>query len=161
MKKWMRALGVALTGAVVFASPALARMSIGETRPFTMDDPAEGTTNYLLRQKFGDRYMAVGGSIARIGVNRYLLCGYSVDMHRQGRAAKPVGFVIVSDNAGDYASVLAPASQAQQEAKGCWPGERQREEAEIGRLVKIGEASKGEVTTTAPGGVGAVTAKEP
>ena len=121
------AFAACIAWGLVVSSPALARMSIGQTRPFTMDDPVEGTTNYLLRQKFGDRYMAVGGSIERIGENRYLLCGYSVDMRRRAQeGAKPVGFVIVSDNAGDHAKVMAPASPAQQEAKGCWPGERQR-----------------------------------
>lgn len=129
------ALAAALAGAVAAASPASAAMRIGQVKVFNASEIDKvGPLDALLDAKLGHEVIVTGGIIERVAADRFLYCGYYVD--RQDAQRAPLRFVIAHGRGAPSLRVSAPVSATEQERKGCWPGEREREEARIEQVLR-------------------------
>ena len=86
------------------------------------------------------------------GSKRFLFCGTYVDQALPGEVP---GFVMAHDRDASTATVSAPLTPKQQRQLGCWPGERERMNAEFSRILRAAKSAKGQAhgpvtyTTTA------------
>ena len=148
MKKWMRALGAALVGAVVCSTPALAQeLRIGQSQNFAAGDDLTSSMSAAVGKKLGHDVAAMAVTMRRVSAKRFLFCGTYVDQALPGGVP---GFVMVHDRGADTATVSAPLTPKQQANLGCSPGERERMNAEFSRIIRAAKSAKasGPVTYT-------------
>lgn len=126
-------------------SAAAHAMKVGEIRPVTPADvDMVRSINAMLQSKIGGEPRTSGGTWKRITPDLSLACGYYVDLGAAGAAADQLvlGFAILVDKRAAKADVFAPASYEVQEAKGCFPGERERTAKAIRRLDRLMKAPR-------------------
>jgi len=120
---------VAALAAVVVTSTAhaAAPLKVGQTRTFGMENiDMIGTVNRMLNKQVGGEQMASGGTYKRLTADLSLICGYYTNVHDLSDASPIQGYAILIDKGNRTETTFAPINHVQQEAKGCWPGERAR-----------------------------------
>ncbi len=144
MKKLMRALGVALVGAVVCATPTFAQeLRVGQSRNFALGDDMTSSMSAVVGQRVGHDVMATGGTMRRVSASRYLFCGMYLDQLKPNAV---LGFVVIHDRSMNKVAGVAPVMPKEQEKLGCWPGERERLDASLRAIARMGKASKAQGT---------------